>query len=126
MALQLYHDEECTQPINASNPDTVKEPAVIGSNIESERTIYLKSDNPNLTYENIDVSATGDKYGATESGEIEVLYRLDGSWQKILVLPDGDYTEPMAIQRMVKAPNVTKAFNRLDIKHKLEHEEYAK
>lgn len=50
MALQLYHDEECTQPINASNPDTVKEPAVIGSNIESERTIYLKSDNQYWTF----------------------------------------------------------------------------
>lgn len=127
MALNFYHDEACTQLIDESNPDYFREPVTGGATATDERAIYLKSDNPGVTYENVEITTEGDEDEASESGEIDVMYRVGGGeWSQMLVLPDGDYVGPLEIRRSITAPNVTEAFKRLDIKHQLDYDEYVK
>lgn len=129
MALRLYSDVQATQELGPSNPDSIRSAVTPGSTLVDERVIYLKSDDPNLTYENIVLEALGDNDNATESGQVNVEYALDqggapGVYQDPLPIPNGRYNTPTPIWRRVTAPNVTAAFARVDIEHYLTATEY--
>lgn len=131
MALHLYHDAAATQVVDAANPDTIRQAVISGNNMVDEKVLYLASDDPSLTYENISITAAGDEDAAANSGEVDVEYALDnagspGVYVDTLNLPNGDYATPVPIWRRVTAPNVIRAFERTDIEHVLSWDEYMK
>ena len=131
MALRLYHDAAATTEITAANPDVVHKAVAQGQTLVDERPIYVKSDNPNLTYENVSIDGMGDVDGASQSGQVDVLYAPDnngvpGTYVQTLTLPNQDYATPHKIWRKVTSPNVQSAFNLTTIQHQLSWHEYAK
>lgn len=131
MALRLYHDVAATTEITAANPDVVHRAVAQGQTLVDERPIYVKSDNPNLTYENVSIDGVGDVDGASQSGQVDVLYAPDangspGAYVQTLALPNGDYAQPYKVWRKVTSPNVQQAFNVTTIQHNLQWHEYAK
>lgn len=125
--LRLYRDAAGQSEITQQSPDIVKEPVLVNGTMTNVRELYVKSDDTNLTYEKIVLTAIGDEDGASQSGEVDVTYSLDGqNYVQVLDLPDGDYAESIKVYRKVVAPNVAKAFKRLDIEHQLSFDEYVK
>jgi hypothetical protein len=55
MALKLYLDSGATQEITDLNPDELKQGVESGQSITNEINLYLKSDDVDLTYENISI-----------------------------------------------------------------------
>lgn len=125
--LRLYHDEAGLREITQNDPDLIKD-AVFGvGNLTKISELYVKSDDANLTYENISLTAIGDENTASQSGEVDITYSLDNkTFEQVLALPDGDYTTALKVYRKVFAPNVNAAFKRLDIQHELSFDEYVK
>lgn len=127
MALRLYHDPDGLSEITKLNPDTVREAVLVDGTLTDVREIYLLSDNPNLTYEVIILRTIGDKDDASVSGEVDIMYSLDGeTYSQILALPDGDYEEPLAVYRKVVAPSVTDAFRETTIEHEWDFDEFVR
>lgn len=129
MALQLYHDSACTNPVEAGDPDTVHEAVAQGVTLEAEAQLYVESDDGTLTYENITISGNGDVDGTTTSGEIDVKYAPDnsgsaGTYVQDLSLSDGAYGTSTPIWRKVIAPDVQNAFNETNITHQITADEY--
>lgn len=56
MALRLYFDSGTTNEITDSNPDELKQAIQSGNDITDEIQLYIKSDDSNLTYENISIT----------------------------------------------------------------------
>ena len=126
MSLKLYFDSAGTEPIQSSldtgaSPDTIREAVESGNNVEDIRTIYLKSANTDLTYENIQLT-----WAETETNGVIVEYRLAGdtTWVSSLSLSNGAYTTEEAIERRIFAENITEATYRDDITHRLSFDEY--
>lgn len=131
MALRLYHDAGATQEITEETPDTVHMAVAVGQTLVDERPIYVLSDDPGLTYEAVSIEGVGDVDGASQSGQVDVLYALDtggspGTYVQTLTLPNGDYATPYKVWRKVTSPNVQQAFNVTTIQHQLSWHEYAK
>ena len=129
MALRLYFDAAATQEITTQSPDTVRKAVPAGQTMTDERAIYIKSDDPALTYENIVLDGVGDADGATQSGQVDVLYAPDnggtpGTYVQTLTLANGAYTTPVRVWRKVVAPNVQAAFRVTTIQHSLSWDEY--
>mgnify|MGYP001193059112 FL=1 len=125
--IKIYHDPEGTQEITADNPDFIHKAVPVGNVLEDIVQIYLLSDDPTLTYENIHITADNDDDGATSHGQIDVKYSLDGATYKdTLEIPDGDFATAVAVYRKVIAPDVQEAYKRTDILHKHLFEEYKK
>ena len=53
MGLKFYRDAECTDEITDASPDYTRKPVIAGSDWIDERSLWIKSDDPALTYENI-------------------------------------------------------------------------
>ena len=131
MGLRLYHDAGATQEITSGNPDTVRKAVSQGQTLTDEKAIYIKTDNTSLTYEQVKLDGIGDTDGASQSGQVDVLYALDsggvpGTYVQTLTLPNGDYATPYKVWRKVTSPNVQQAFNVTTIQHQLTWHEYAK
>lgn len=125
--IRMYHDQAGTQEVTEQNPDSFRKAVFAGDDLEDVAELYLKTDDPDLTYENVSITAKGDDDGASESGQIDVKYSLDGSsYSDTLELPDGDYGSPIKIYRRAVAPDVQAAFRRTDIEHKWTFDEYVK
>lgn len=125
--LRLYRDEDGLDEITDENPDYIKKPVMVDGTLTDVTEIYMKSADPNLTFENISLTTVGDEDGASDSGEVDVSYSLDGSnYVQILPLPDGDYENALKIYRKAVAPNVAKAFKRLEISHDYVYDEYVR
>lgn len=125
MALVLYHDQAATEPIDASNPDLVHQPVDVGGDILDEKLVYLKSDDDTLTYENVLITAEEDP---SSPAQVDITYALDnngvpGDYDFALELPDGDFTEPVAVWRKVYVTNVQQAF-RAQMQHVVGWTEY--
>lgn len=132
MALHFYHDSAGTTEIDFTNVDHEREADVQGSTVVLEKKIYIGSDDSNLTYENVTVSTINDNDGATQSGQVDILYALDsggspGTYQQSLDVPNGDFDPPVAIWRKMVAPNIQEAFTVNFIEHHIEnYDEYVK
>lgn len=131
MGLRLYHDEACTTPIDDTNKDTIHKAVDIGQDLVDEKPCWIFTDNVSETYEEAKLTGKGDTDGAAESGTIDVLWALDvdgypGEYQQVLILPDGDYSEPVKVWRKVIAPNVQEPFNVATVTHELTWHAYAK
>lgn len=137
-SLKLFFDEAGTQEITQNVPDFIKDAVLDGTDLVDEKEIYLKSVDNALTYEEIFLTTIGDEDDATESGEVDITYSLDGTtFKQILEIPDGAYDTALKIYRKAVAPSVTKAFKRpyIDpdtqqevgkIEHNIEFHEYVK
>ena len=123
MGLRIYLDPECTKEIADANPDSIRKAVVFNATMTDEISLYVKSDDPTLAYENVSITALNDdiqldaKYALDESG-------TPGEYQDALKLPSGLYDPPVRIWRKVTAPDVTAAFRRTDVKHSLVWDEY--
>jgi hypothetical protein len=132
MALHFYHDAAGTQEITEADVDHERLADVVGSTIISETQIYIGSDDPNLTYENIVVSTVNDFDNTSNAGEIDIEYALDsngspGTYNQILNVPNNDFDPPVPIWRKMTAPNITTAFTISNIEHHIEnYDEYVK
>lgn len=125
--IKAYHDAECTEEITEQNPDLIKSAALAGADMQDTKVIYLKSDGPNLTYENISAYTVGDIDGADKQGEIDILYSLDGeTYTQTVDIPNGDFETPVSLWRKAIAPAVTDAFNLYQIEHKILYDEYVR
>lgn len=123
MGLKLYFDAECTQEVTATNPDTVHKAVVSGADMTDERSLWIKSDDLALTYENIALTSQGD------DAQVDVKYAADnngspGVYADSLSLPNGDFAAAVRVWRKVTAPSVTAAFKRTNINHALTWDEY--
>ena len=125
MALRLYLTESEADLIEEGNEDEVREAVESGATLTDETVIYIKSDNTDLTYENITIAME-----ETETNGVVVEYALDDgvgdpvTYADPLTVPDGAYTSFTPIHRRAVAANVTEAFKRTDIKHKVTADEY--
>ena len=125
--LRLYHDEAGLREVTQNDPDVIKETVFAGGTLTRVGELYVKTDDGNLTYENISLTAIGDENTASQSGEVDVTYSLDNeTFVQTLALPDGDYATALKVYRKVVAPSVSAAFKRLDIQHELSFDEYVK
>lgn len=125
MALVMYHDEACTQPVTAGAPDEVRQAVQSGQALTETREFWIKSDDALLTYENISITGVGDN-NTPATNQIDIKYSLtDGSYQDTLALADGNF-EPTAVKiwRQVHCPEVTQAFNVTSITHQITADEY--
>ncbi|MGE5594325.1 MAG: hypothetical protein ACM3X3_11700 [Betaproteobacteria bacterium] len=123
MGLRLYLDAACTQEVTATNPDAVHKAVVSGVDMTDERSLWIKSDDVALTYENIVLTSQGD------DAQVDVKYAADnngapGTYADSLSLPNGDFAAAVRVWRKVTAPNVTATFKRTNINHSLTWDEY--
>lgn len=126
MALRLYMDSSCTQPVSTdlTTPDTTHQAVASGSTLTEQRSLWIKTDDATKTYENVVLTASGDDANA------DYQYAPDnagspGTWANSLSLSDGAYSSAVRVWRRVQCANVTAAFTRTDIKHSLTWDEYA-
>ncbi len=126
MALRLYHDEAGNQEITAEDKDTVEGAVVSGQTLTDEEVLWLKSDDANLTYENITITSTN------TPGEppVTVEYALDDgagnpvTYADPLTVSDGAYTSAIKIHRKAVSENITGAFVRTNIEHEVKADEF--
>lgn len=124
--LKLYHDPLGSNLISNDAPDVIKGAVLENQTFTDIKEIYLLGD-PDLTYEDIILLTIGDVDGATQSGEVDITYSLDGeNYADVLQIPDGSYDETLTIFRKAVAPNVDTAFKLLEIKHELTFSEYVR
>jgi len=131
MALILYHDEACTNPVEIEDPDEVVQAVETGNDFVDEKKFWIKNDDVLTTYENVTLSGNGDIDGTSTSGEIDVTYAPDntgspGSYVQELSLANGDFDIAVPIWRKVFSPNVQDTFNNTSISHQITVEEYTR
>ena len=133
MSLRLFFDENMENPVAAEEfedgePDEVKDAVQSGETLTDETVLYLGSTDTTLTYENITI----EQIEGTSDNDVNVEYAEDDgagnpdTYSDPLNLPDGDYDTPVPIHRKAEAPNVTNAFNRDDIRHRKNFDEFKK
>jgi hypothetical protein len=123
MALKIYLDAACTIECTPVNPDTLRSSARLGQTATVQGSIWIKSDNALLTYEDITLTADGDDANA------DVEYAPDnagapGAWAQTIIPSNGAYAEAVRIWRRVTCPNVQGPFNRINISHELTWSEF--
>lgn len=123
MALRLYKDAGAAEEITAVNPDMVREPVLAGDDMIDERSLWIRSDNPILTYENVIITAQN------KPANVTVQYAKDnngtpGTYADSLTLPNGVFDPAVRFWRKVTASNVESAFKVTTIKHVRKYDEY--
>ncbi len=124
MGLRLYADAACTQEITIDNPDLIHKAVVSGGDMMDDRSLWIKSDDPSLTYEHISLSAQD------VSEALTVRYAPDaggvpGGYVDVLSLSNGPFEAAVRVWRRVVAPNVTAAFN-TEVRHVLSWDEFVR
>ena len=126
MALRLYHDEAALQEVTSENKDTVEGAVVSGQTLTDEVILWLKSDDSNLTYENIAIASTN----TPGDPPVTVEYALDDgagnpvAYADPLAVPNGVYTTAVKIHRKAVSANITGAFVRTNIEHEVKADEF--
>lgn len=123
MGLRLYLDAACTQEITDSNPDHTRKPVVAGADWVDERSLWIRSDDSALTYENIVIAAQN------VPANVTVQYALDnsgspGTYAASITLPNGKFDPAVRFWRKVVVPNVNEAQKITVIKHGRTYDEY--
>lgn len=123
MGLRLYLDAACTQEVTAINPDIIHKAVVAGANMVDERSLWLKSDDSALTYENVVITAQD------KPANITVQYAKDsggsaGSYSNSVTLTNGIFDPAVRVWRKVSASNISAAFKVTTIKHARNYDEY--
>ena len=123
MGLRLYLDAACTQEITDSNPDHVRKPVVAGADWVDERSLWIRSDDSALTYENIVIAAQN------VPANVTVQYAEDnngspGTYADSITLPNGNFDPAVRFWRKVVVPNVNEAQKITVIKHGRTYDEY--
>lgn len=129
MSIEMYHDSAAAEPITENDPDFLRQAVESGETMENIKPLYLESDDTTLEYENVSVEKI-----ESEMNEIHVDYAeseadfdtIDAGTQENLSLSNGDYDTIVEIFRRVTAQNVTEAFKRDDIYHRVNFDEYVK
>ena len=121
--MRLYLDAEAAQEITEENPDQVRKPVIAGSDWVDERSLWIKSDNPTLTYENVVITAQNVPEGVT------VQYAKDnngspGTYADSITLPNGKFDPAVRFWRKVVVPEVNEAQKIANIKHTRQYHEY--
>lgn len=121
--MRLYLDAEAAQEITEENPDQVRKPVIAGSDWVDERSLWIRSDNPTLTYENVVITAQNVPEGVT------VQYALDnsgspGTYADSIALPNGTFDSAVRFWRKIVVPNVNEAQKIANIKHTRKYDEY--
>lgn len=125
--LRLYKDQSATEEITDLAPDLLRDSVNVGGNLSIEVKRWIKSDDPDLTYENVEITSTEDPpHGATS---VTITFALDDNdspdtYAASQELPDGDYSTAYPIWVRAQSNDVQAAFARTDIKYKLTQEEY--
>ena len=125
MALRLYLDAACTQEIDELNPDIIHKAVVAGADMIDERSLWIKSDDPALTYENTTIAAQN------KPANVTVQYAKDssgspGAYADSRALTNGTFEPAVRIWRKVMAASVQEAFKATTIKHSLGWDEYVR
>lgn len=123
MGLKFYRNAEGTDEITDANPDYSRKPVVAGADWMDERSLYIRSDNPILTYENVVITAQNKPDG------VIVQYAKDnngtpGVYANSLSLPNGVFDPAVRFWRKVIVPEVSKAQKIAVIKHSRKYDEY--
>lgn len=144
MGLRLYLDAACTEEITPQNPDTIHKAVVAGADMVDECSLYIRSDDVALTYENIGLIAKVvvideiTKQPVIVDGQllledlppaVSVEYALDsngspGAYSSTLTPPAGAFDPAVKIWRKVVAPDVDAAFKMETIRHVMKWDEY--
>lgn len=123
MGLKFYRDAAGTDEITDASPDHARKPVIAGADWIDERSLYIKSDDPILTYENV-VIAAQDK-----PANVTVQYAKDnngspGAYANSITLPNGVFEPGVRFWRKVIVPEVSKAQKIAVIKHSRKYDEY--
>lgn len=123
MGLRFYFDAAGTNEITDANPDTIHKAVVAGANMVDERSLWIRSDDPALTYENVVITAQN------KPANVTVQYAKDnngtpGTYANSITLPNGTFEPSVRFWRKVTAPNVEAAFKVATIKHTRKYDEY--
>ena len=123
MGLKFYRDAECTDEITDASPDYTRKPVIAGSDWIDERSLWIKSDDPALTYENIVIAAQN------VPANVTVQYALDntgkaGTYADSITLPNGKFDPAVRFWRKVVVPEVNEAQKITVIKHCRKYDEY--
>jgi len=107
-----------------SNPDQTRQAVASGGQLQEQRSLWIKSDDAQKTYENVILTASGDDANA------DYEYAPDsggspGTWAASVAPSNGTFGTAVRVWRRVTCPNVTSPFNRTNIKHSLAWDEYA-
>lgn len=125
MGLRLYLDAACTQEITDQNPDHSRKPVVAGADWIDERSLWIRSDDPTLTYENISITAQDKpahaivQYAKDSNG-------IPGVYAESLALPNSSFEPAVRFWRKVTVPNVNDAQEIATIKHSRKYDEYVR
>lgn len=127
MALKLFLDDNGAKgaEITSVNPDEARGAVESGNDFVDEAVLWIESDDISLTYENITI----EQYDTGTGETVNVVYAEDeagsaGVYASPQTLPDGSYNTAVKIWRKSTAPNVTHAFIREDIRHRVKADEY--
>jgi hypothetical protein len=123
MGLKFYFDAAGTQEITDQNPDTIHKAVVAGANMVDERSLWIRSDDPALTYENISITAQN------KPANVTVQYAKDnngspGTYADSIALPNGTFDSAVRFWRKIVVPNVNEAQKITVIKHCRTYDEY--
>ncbi len=123
MGLRLYLDAACAQEITPENPDSIHRAVVAGANMVDERSLWIRSDDPALTYENVVITAQN------KPANVTVQYAKDnngspGTYADSIALPNGVFDPAVRFWRKVIVPNVNEAQKIAVIKHSRKYDEY--
>lgn len=123
MGLRLYLDAACTQEITLETPDSIHKAVVAGANMVDERSLWIRSDDPALTYENLVITAQN------KPANVTVQYAPDsngtpGTYANSITLPKGVFDPAVRFWRKVIVPNVNEAQKIAVIKHSRKYDEY--
>lgn len=123
--LKLYRDEACTEEFTSEDPDVASGAVEENETFVDEKAIYLKSDDPNLTYENISIEKLSDEIAPGVI--LEYAPDVDGSaggYSETYEPSDGAYTNAHKLWRRVTKENVAEPFKREDVKHRVKSDNY--
>ena len=128
MSLIMYHDSNATEEITNDNPDQIRESVPQGGSLEDITSLYLKSNNTDFEYENVSLEKI-EGQGNTiyvDYNDTADFSNIEVGSQETLDLDNGDYDTPIEFYRRVTVQDVTDAFKREDIEHRVNFDEYVK
>src|SRR5690606_24273856 len=125
--LRLYKDQAATEEITDLAPDLLKGSVSVGGNLDVQAKRWIKSDDPALTYEDVEITSTEDPPSGAPS--VTITFALDnndspGSFAASQELPNGAYTTTYPVWVRAQSNNVQAAFARTDIKYKITQTEF--
>lgn len=127
MSLKLFLDNEGVKgsEIAPINPDIARGAEEFGNPFIEEKRLWVETGDTDLIYENITI--TKEELSTGKAIDIEYALESDGvvgTYVSELSIADGKYLTAYPIWRKVTVANITEAFIREDLRHRIKADEF--